>query len=201
MENYVNQLIEEILSKHKPNPEPEKWEDVDIEDALDELIEYSDEELEYQEEKADQDLETHFQEIERYLSGDEDQKISEIVGLEKDQFPATEMLSDDQKSNLLTAMQEMLISYHIIYDFPENLPLDLKYDLMVDSLDNEVFVTSVGYNHLDFCGGDIDSCKLGGEYCVCNQDPDFEEPISLFDFLPPTDEDNKTDWDDDELPF
>jgi hypothetical protein len=39
VECYLNLPIEEILEKHKPNLEAEKWKDINIDDAQDEHIE------------------------------------------------------------------------------------------------------------------------------------------------------------------
>ncbi|MCP9768655.1 hypothetical protein EGI22_12080 [Lacihabitans sp. LS3-19] len=204
MERYVEQLIEEIISKAKPEKEPETWEDVDIEDALDEFIEYSDEELQRQEDKADEDLETHFQEIEKYLSGEAHKPLHEFLGIFPNQFPPGRRLNKKQKEGIIEAFVETLGSFHIRLDFPDGISVSKQYELVEESLLEDVFECTIGYTTIDFCSGDAYDCRFGKK-CPCLKELLNPRKPGILDDVIDRLKNNRPDFldevDDSELPF
>ena len=197
MEEYVKQLIEEILSKKKPEAEEEekKWEDISIIDALPRNVELTDEELERQQEKTEEQIAKHIAEVERFINYEDldDPSILETIGMYPEQFPDATKLTDAQKTDIIEAILEFLLTHHIICDFPEEIPLDLKYKLSVKALDNDYFECGVGFYHMDFCAGWAPDCALG-EFCPCLEDFD-EDNTDYEDFLKSEKKSN------DDLPF
>ena len=189
MDKYIELFIEEILNKSKPEKEPESWEDINIMHELPENVDTTDEELERMDEKSEDDLVAHLNEVEKYLSGEGMQTLSEITKLYREQFPPLEKLEEIQKINIIEAYLDMLYSYNISLDFPEILPIDMKYELVIDSLDEEVFVMEYGHSGIDYCSGDSEGCKLK-EYCPCLHYSSDEN-----------NNENSFDEDNDELPF
>jgi hypothetical protein len=189
MDKYIELFIEEIQSKSKPEKGLESWEDINIMHDLPENVETTDEELERMDEKSEEDLVAHLDEVEKYLSGEGMQTLSEITQLFREQFPPKNKLTEIQKIAIIEAYLDMLYSYNITLDFPEKLPINMQYELVVDSLEEEVFVLEYGFTGIDYCTGNPEGCKLK-QYCPClHFSSEYENRKSDFD------DDN------DELPF
>lgn len=166
MDKYIKLFIEEIISKNKIAKEPETWEEVDIESLYPDNTDYSDEEIEYQEKKADEELEKYFEEVENFIEGENTQTVSELTGLFHEQFPPIEKLKLKHKKLVIKAFRELLASHRVHFDFPKKLPVDFQYELIVESLEEEVYSFETGYQNIDYCTGVPEECRLK-EYCHC----------------------------------
>lgn len=146
MEQYIIQLIEDILAAHRTTND-------------------------YVEE-VDDSFEAHIADVERYLSGEGEQKIADFSGLYAEQFPPKERLNENQMKQVVEAYQLMLQSWNIDIYLPEQLPIAMKYELLIGTLDRSVYVTNDEYSHIgiDLCSYDVDNCPFGSEYCSCKED-------------------------------
>ncbi len=146
MEQYISQLIEDILLAHRTK-----------DDSV---------------QNKDDSFEAHIAEVERYLSGEGEQKISDLCGLESVQFPPKQRLSETQMKQVAEAYEKMLHSWNIDIYIPEKLPVSLRYDLLIGTLERKVFVTNDEYSHvgIDLCNFDVDNCPFGTEYCTCKDE-------------------------------
>ncbi len=142
MQLYISQLIEDILiAKRSENTVVP----IEIEDSF----------------------EAHIAEVERFISGEGEQLLGEILQLEEIQFPPIARLTDEQMTNVISAFEECLFSWNILADIPENIPVALRYSLLVSTLAKNVFVQSSGYVHLEFCNYWPETCPFGEEFCHC----------------------------------
>jgi len=146
MEQYINQLIEDILAAHRTKNDYVQ--------------------------KIDDSFEAHIEEVERYLSGEGEQKITDMCGLYTEQFPPKERLNESQMKRVADAYQQMLLCWNIYIYLPEKLPVEMKYELLTGTLERFVFVSNDEYSHIgiDLCSYDVDNCPFGSEYCSCKED-------------------------------
>lgn len=145
MERYINQLIEDLQAKHKPDSEPMPFS-----------------------QKEDDDSEALFGEVERYLSGGHEQRIGDVLDLIPEQFPPVDQLSAAQLSELVQAYQYLLFTWNICTDIPENLSLPTAYPLLVSTLDREVYLADDGFVTIEFCNYDSQTCPYA-EVCRCDE--------------------------------
>ncbi len=155
MEKYVSQLIEDILDAQRIEDE-----------ALEEEKEF--------------DIEDHFAEVERYISGEGEEQLGDILGFKKIQFPPVERLNDEQMQSISEAFVQCLFSWNITAEIPENIPISLKYNLLVSTLEKKVFMQISGFIHLEFCHYDVETCPFGLEFCQCK---DFENDFDDMDTI------------------
>lgn len=109
-------------------------------------------------------------EIERYISGEGRQTISYFTGLDKEQFPPKEQLSDSDIKLILMAFNEMFKTWNASIEYPEEMPLRERYDFLRNSVLEECFTPiNIGCVHFDFCTGNPSGCAWG-KYCKCSED-------------------------------
>ena len=144
MKTYLAQLLDDIKNAHNTGIASIK----------------KDEELSFEEE---------MEIVEDYATGRNiPPSLSERCGLKIEQFPPAEKLSEDEMKAVIDAFQEMLFSWHIGADFPEGLPVDRAYPLLVNLLKEEAWFFPGGTLHYDFCDGYAPECPLE-EYCPCKE--------------------------------
>jgi hypothetical protein len=153
MEQYITQLIEDLLNAQRAENE------------------------EIEEEK-EFDIEAHFAEVDRYISGEGEEPLGEILGFEEVQFPPIEKLNELQMQRISEAFVECLFSWNITAEIPEEAPISLKYSLLVSTLKKQVFIQNSGFIHLEFCHYDVETCPFGMEFCQCK---DFENDFDDMD--------------------
>ena len=142
MEKYIIQLLEDILAAHQ------------VEKA--------------REDKSSAGIEAHFEDVEKYLSGDYEQKLGNLVDMFKEQFPPAEKLTQRQMKRVSVALEKMFWSYSIYTDLPEKLPIDIAYPLLVSVLDREVYIgEGDGMIGLEFCSYVRTECPFGEKFCSC----------------------------------
>ena len=107
--------------------------------------------------------------IEKWVAGTVDQStLSYHCGLLASEFPPTNQLQLDEIEGIIEAFNEMLASWHIAADIPQNLPVQRAYTLLIGLLDKDVCYFPGGTLHFDFCTGYAPDCELK-EYCPCLQ--------------------------------
>ncbi len=175
MEKYLEQLIEDIREATKEAPVPgELWSSVNMDDPGEV------EDMAY---------------VEQFFYGTP-QKLSAIVGIEKIQLPPLEKLKTLPGSQILARlvmeMGVLLKAYHFVPDFPEGLPIEVKYELLREIWDSEEVYVGAGEVHIEFCNYYPDACPFPQEYCECRKLAEEEDG-----FL----DDEPEERDDGSLPF
>ncbi len=150
MQHYISQLIEDILAAKRPENAVEPKEEEDS-------------------------FEAHIAEVERFLTGEGEKPLRDVLGLEEIQFPPTERLTDEQMVSVISAFHDCLLSWNISAEMPENIPVSLQYSLFVSTLAKSVFIQGSGFLHLEFCNYWPETCPFGEEYCQCK---DFDGEIA-----------------------
>ncbi len=117
-------------------------------------------------EQTSTSLDEHFREIDRYISGDSEQTLRYYCGLDPADFPPVGEFSEEEIKQLCHAFEEMLDSWNVSVDWPENLPWDKRYGMTVALLNREFTPMNFGMVVFDFCTGYAPECELG-EYCKC----------------------------------
>ena len=150
MERYITQLIEDLQARHKPDaelPAPSSFKEIDDPGDL-------------------------FMEVERFLSGQHEQCIGEVLDLIPEQFPPVDRLTLEQLSRLVQAFDHLLFSWNISTDLPEDFPASAAYPLLVSTLDREVYLADDGFVTIEFCTYDSPTCPYAA---TCRCDEEYEE--------------------------
>ncbi len=112
-------------------------------------------------------LESHFEEVERYLDMHKYSKpFSSFCGLSRQDFPPADQLTDKDMFPVIQHYHQLLYSWNAHADIPEQMPIPMQYNLLVDILDDDFMYMEHGFMGIDFCTGFSEGCKLG-EYCPC----------------------------------
>lgn len=117
--------------------------------------------------ETDQIINGHFVEIENYLNGfDSGPTFSDHCGLESQYFPPADFFSNAELKFICEAFENMMLTYNLSIDYPENVPVSLIYEVMVKTLDTPTSITNHGMLHFDYCSGYAPDC-LWKEFCPC----------------------------------
>lgn len=115
----------------------------------------------------DQAFEKHIEEVERYIAGGEkSHTFGYYCGLQPIDFPPPEQLDIDDLKKVCKAFKEMMLTYNLSIELPDNLPAPFAYKLMVDTLNTKTSIPTVGMIAFDFCTGYAPDCILK-TYCPC----------------------------------
>jgi hypothetical protein len=174
MENYLNQLIADIRSAGLKLSTPhEIWETGDPDDEI---------ELE--------DLSF----VEEYIYG-EKKPISKITGIEAEMLPPEDKLTTEQMGGLAMELEKLLQLKNFALDFPEKLPLHMRYPFIRKFWNENHVEISFGTSHIEFCEYEPVNCPYP-EYCQCKDLHDYR-------IADPDVNDSESDNDDTdtELPF
>ena len=114
-----------------------------------------------------QTIEEHFEEIDRWVSGEEpDHTFGYYCGLEAVNFPPPEQFTDEEITLVCNAFEDLLFTWNSGTEFPEKLPIALRYKFMVNILDEGFTPVNSGSMTFDFCSGYAPDC-IFKEYCSC----------------------------------
>lgn len=112
-------------------------------------------------------FEEEIEEVERYVSGEGEKPLSAFTGLNKESFPPSEQLTDEEMEIVLIAYDQMLATWNTQIDWQDNMPIRAQYDFLLKFVLNQrVIPLYNGIMHLDFCTGEPQGCDWG-EYCYC----------------------------------
>lgn len=150
MQRYIEQLIEDL---HKATwnlrPPHELWEETG----------------------ADPDDEVELEDmsfVEEYMYGDK-LPISDITGIEQEQLPPPEQLTQDQKALLAAELEKLLQFFHFCLDFPADYPTHLRYSFIRDFWKEEHVPMSFGETHIEFCSFEEENCPFPGYCNTCRE--------------------------------
>ncbi|MEI6822807.1 MAG: hypothetical protein WCL51_12805 [Bacteroidota bacterium] len=136
MQNYINQLIEDLGNAKSLAPESP---------VLSEVYE-------------------EFEEQMLEIENTPDTTSYKLMGLSFEQFPPSEKLNESQIEELVIAITDTLDAYSICADFPKRMPKINRYELLRDIFKEDIQYMPGFTHHYDFCTGNCEDCKIG-EYC------------------------------------
>ena len=113
-------------------------------------------------------IERYFEEVEHWLENDPEHDFSYYCGLQKEQFPPAEKLTDDQMEAVSLAFEKLLFTWNIGVEMPDKLPVSQKYSLLIGVLERKVAIVENGFETIEFCSYDPPSCPFN-EWCTCKE--------------------------------
>lgn len=119
-------------------------------------------------EQQDDSIEAHLREVEAWISGEGEQKLREFCGLNEEDFPPDNQFTDDEIRRVNAAFKNMLNSWNIVLDVPENVPPRFVYKLIGTILNSECSPLTTGTCHFDFCSGVPEGCDWEQD-CPCSK--------------------------------
>jgi len=144
VQRYIEQLIEEFEISKSRVPNKKEW--------IDRLNATSSKQ--YNENNS----------FEAYTDPINEKKIAEIIGIASNNFPPEKRLTDEQLDTLFTEIEKLFLSWHFILDFPDAVPIRLRYCMVHKLMNNKFIFMAEGNVHLDFCGGLCEYCEIL-KYC------------------------------------
>jgi len=75
-------------------------------------------------------------------------------------------LTYEQLNRLCEAFEDLLASWHIYATLPDEVPVDMAYEVLVSTLDQELTLVTTGDIGLDFCDFIPEECVFK-EHCPC----------------------------------
>jgi len=106
--------------------------------------------------------------------------IERFSRIEKIYFPPVEKLSHEQILDLVNAIIALLEANRYVINLPERLPIECKYQKLLDKWTEEIWHFENGLNGLSFCPEETDNCDMY-DWCdwtwECNPDPNVELPV------------------------
>lgn len=147
MKKYLEQLLEKIAQAQK-----------DVQEPIDPKLSHPDHPA----------MEYEGMEYMALWESDDCSSSKELFGIEVEELPPSEKLSEEQVTKLFDALILLLNEIGNEFSFPDNMPLNLKYDLLLKEWDKGFKNLKGGYGFFchDFCTGNSDGCALGA-YCPC----------------------------------
>lgn len=101
-------------------------------------------------------------------SGEE--PMSHWFGLDIEQFPPSERLSEEQLTQMAAELEKLWKAYSFYPDFPDGLPAKRRYELMREYLDHPTQYWPGGWeHHFEFCDYYPSHCPFGDEFCRCKE--------------------------------
>ena len=153
MERYIEQLFKDIRkATFNIRPPRELWMDADTEDEG--LVE----DLAYAEE---------------FVYG-EKEPVEIITGIKAKSLPSEEKLTTAQQELLTIELEKLLNYFNFQFDFPENLPVHLRYPFIKKFWSEEHVALSFGKSHVPLCDYKEDNCPFP-DYCTVCADFKKEE--------------------------
>ena len=107
--------------------------------------------------------------------------------VEKICFPPVEKLSHKQIQELVDAIIILLEANKYVVNLPKRLPVEQKYQKLLDKWTEEIWYIKNGLYGLNFCPEETDGCDMY-DWCdwtwECNPDPNIEIPVynGIYDF-------------------
>ncbi|MFW6310099.1 MAG: hypothetical protein ACOC1D_03270 [Prolixibacteraceae bacterium] len=143
-EKYIEQLIKDIRkATFNIRPPRELWADADPDD------EGVVEDLAYAEE---------------FIYG-EKEPVEKITGIKVGSLPPEERLTTKQQEVLAIELEKLLNYFNFRFEFPENLPVHMRYPWLRNFWQEERVALSFGESYVGLCDYDEENCPFPG-YCT-----------------------------------
>ncbi|MCF8307478.1 MAG: hypothetical protein K9I68_00570 [Bacteroidales bacterium] len=158
MQNYINQLIEEMREAAKQAPPQKTLDDVKTPEEFEECMEFG---------HTGRNME------------EKTKTLAQLFGIPSSHLPAVEQLSGKQIKTLIEEIEKLWTAYHLIPEVPEKAPDELHYNALRNEWDEEIVYVPYGAWHMDFCDGNCEECQFL-EYCdtgkeILSKDRDTNE--------------------------
>jgi len=110
-------------------------------------------------------------EVEKYLEEEPKETLGDHCGLQKNQFPNADLLTDRECKALTRALEKLYAVFNLDANVPKGLPVRVRYTGMVNVLDEKVFLDWFGITSIEHCHYDYEGvCPFGVSSCDCRLD-------------------------------
>jgi hypothetical protein len=150
MERYIEQLIDDIHKATRNLKSPHRIREETNADLTNEIDCYD------------------ISHIEKYYEG-EGQYIAQITGIDPENLPPAEMLTKKQQALLAKELEQLLLTFHFVLDFPHNFPAHLRYSFIREFWNEKQVALSFGENHIEFCEYEEENCPFPGYCSTCRE--------------------------------
>jgi len=114
-------------------------------------------------------IENYFDAVESFLDPSARlYSFSHHCGIYAADFPVAEQLKEEERNEIVKALQNMMSTWNISVDLPANLPSVRAYKLTVGILNKKLAIIDQGMVVMDFCTGEPVGCELE-DYCPCSK--------------------------------
>lgn len=113
-----------------------------------------------------------FADVERYIHGD-GFTFAKLTGVTQEQLPALKQLTDAECTVLFDEIHRLLTYFGYEFVFPDNLPVELKYEALKKQwLEPHPYIGpgTNGIIGIEFCSYEPKECPWPAEYCTCHFD-------------------------------
>ena len=91
-------------------------------------------------------------------------------------FPPSERLNNAQLTQLVEEIEKLWKAYNFYPDFPDGLPVKIKYELLISFMSKEKVQYLKQSSEFDFCQCDPKTCVFGEDFCMCKDlDDDYDD--------------------------
>jgi len=115
------------------------------------------------------------------------QSPKKLFGVSYEELPPVEKLNETLMQQLYDAIEATFNEFSCMFDFPEDVPLALRYKLVRDIFMKDIHLMPGFTSHFDFCTACCESCEIAS-YCTTKDE---------IEIMP----DDEIDYDDDSNPF
>jgi len=118
------------------------------------------------------------------------QPMKQIFGVSYEELPPPEKLSKEQMQQLIDAIEDTFGEFNIDIDFKDEMPVELKYEVLRDEFEDDFFYMHGFHTTIDFCSGWCPECKIA-DFCTSKDEIWTKEELDV----------EKSKQDLDEFPF
>jgi len=90
-------------------------------------------------------------------------------GLEAEQFPPAEKLTDGELDALVFAIRRLWAAFNFTAVLPDKAPARVTYPLLLRRMDEGAMVMNYGHIGVEFCNYEPSECPFGLEWCDCKE--------------------------------
>ena len=123
--------------------------------------------LDQEEPPKESTFEEMIEESEKYVQGDTLVTMFGHFGLNKEDFPPAERLSDSQIEELTHALLRMWAAFNYTAVFPSKTPARILYPILCKQMEEPTLLMNHGHMGIEFCEYDPKTCPFG-KYCDCD---------------------------------
>ena len=114
------------------------------------------------------DMQEYFKEVDQYVSGTPTHNMYYHYGFSKEVFPPASKLNDSQMEAIVDALLSLWYVFRFTCNYPDEAPMAMLYPLLLQTMEEPIFLHKFGMSHFDLCGYYPPDCPFK-EYCTCEE--------------------------------
>ncbi|MCB0534835.1 MAG: hypothetical protein H6574_24225 [Lewinellaceae bacterium] len=118
-------------------------------------------------------------EIENWLHSKPAITMFDHFGLEAEQFPPAEKLTEAQAHPLVDALVRLWVAHNFLPTLPNKAPARIFYPMMLARMAEPAMLLEHGMNGIEFCDFDPEGCPFGEAWCDCKEYLSHDVPVRV----------------------